>query len=221
MAEAETSVAPMVLSNGQKKRKRKKRLAEIAAAAAVATAEQREQNEQLNHDIEIAAAAARIEEEHLRRIDDERIKEERLRCIEIECIVEERPPLNLTTLLQTITTHTLKWTCDVCKAMHFLSFEDALEHEKSCTGQTVDDLAPCTTVQTRPTNHSSEDEAKELQRALENKTEELQRAQEKIDELQSSLATEAAAAEAAAAALAAEAASIDNEVQSNITKTGD
>ena len=212
MAEAETSVAPMVLSNGQKKRKRKQRLAEIAAAA-VATAEQREQNEQSNHDIEIAAAAARIEEERLRRIEDERIEEEPLRCI-----VEERLPLDLTTLLQTITTHTLRWTCDVCKAMRFLSFEECLEHEKSCTGQTVDDPAPCTTVQTRPTNHLSEDETEELQRALENKTEELQRAQEKIDELQSSLATEAAAVEAAAAALAAEAASIDNEVQSNITR---
>ena len=41
------------------------------------------------------------------------------------------------TLLQTTTTHSLKWTCDVCKTKQFDSFSDALEHEKSCTGHRV------------------------------------------------------------------------------------
>ena len=37
-------------------------------------------------------------------------------------------PKSVSTLLQwiiqMITTHTLQWTCDVCKAMRFLSFEE-------------------------------------------------------------------------------------------------
>ena len=38
------------------------------------------------------------------------------------------------TLLQMTTTQQLKWTCEICSTMHFDSFEDAVEHEKSCTG---------------------------------------------------------------------------------------
>jgi hypothetical protein len=44
------------------------------------------------------------------------------------------------TLLQTTTTHSVKWTCEVCKTKQFDSFKDAAEHEKSCTGHTVDDI---------------------------------------------------------------------------------
>ena len=38
------------------------------------------------------------------------------------------------TLLQTTSTQQLKWTCEICTTKHFDSFEDAVEHEKSCTG---------------------------------------------------------------------------------------
>ena len=43
-------------------------------------------------------------------------------------------------LLQTASTQQLKWTCEICTTKHFDSFEDAVEHEKSCTGHTVNDI---------------------------------------------------------------------------------
>ena len=77
------------------------------------------------------------------------------------------------TLLQTTTTtHSLKWTCEVCKTKRFDSYSDALEHEKSCTGHTVDAPASRTTMESSILRFeeklaASEANFVELQRLLE------------------------------------------------------
>ena len=137
-----------------------------------------------------------------------------------EGVVEE------TILLQMLSTHTLKWKCDVCKAKHFDSFEDAVEHEKSCTGHTVDAPASRTTEESLRLQFEEQLAASEakivmLEQSLEQTK---QSNQSIIDDLESSkehLVVELATSRAKIVLLEAELASITNEVPSNSTKADD
>ena len=250
MAEAETSVAHEVLSQRQKKKRRKKRQAENAAtAAATAVNKQREQNEQSNHDIEIAAASAAAATERRHSSEDE--IEELQRALEnkteelqraLETIDELRSSLETEVaasaalaaeaasianmVIQTTSTHTLKWTCNVCKANHFDSFEDAFEHEKSCTGHTVDAPAPRTTeessrLQFEEQLAASNAKIEMLEQSLEQTKQSNQSIIEELESSKEHLVVELEASNAKNVLLEARLASTTDEVPSNSTKVDD